>query len=134
MDGVADVEELQGPDCRRGEGQEAEVHKPAGPGTPRGPRSGPFGRARTVLPPCSFLILGIHGCLLAIWVLQSSVAAAHVARAPHQAPRMIGLPAFLARSFRWTTAAGRQGWPMVEACAMSIESGGVTSTPSGSSR
>jgi hypothetical protein len=32
MDGVADVEELQGSECRHGAGQEAEVHKPAGPG------------------------------------------------------------------------------------------------------
>jgi hypothetical protein len=40
MDGVADVEE-QGPECRRGAGQEAEVHKPARPGTPYGSRSRP---------------------------------------------------------------------------------------------
>jgi hypothetical protein len=39
MDGIADVEELQGPECRGGEDQEAEVHEPARPGTPHGPRS-----------------------------------------------------------------------------------------------
>jgi hypothetical protein len=37
MDGVPGVEELQGPQCRRNEGQEAQVHEPARPGTPRGP-------------------------------------------------------------------------------------------------
>jgi hypothetical protein len=36
MDGVADVEELQGSQCRRSEGQQAQVHKPAGPSPPPG--------------------------------------------------------------------------------------------------
>ncbi|HEX6858251.1 MAG TPA: hypothetical protein VF204_23390 [Streptosporangiaceae bacterium] len=41
VDGVADVEELQGSERRRGEDQEAQVHKPARPDTPSGPRSRP---------------------------------------------------------------------------------------------
>ena len=37
MDRGPDVEELQCAQSRREEGQEAEVHEPARPGTPRGP-------------------------------------------------------------------------------------------------
>jgi hypothetical protein len=33
MDGIADVKELQGPQCRRDGGEEAKVHEPARPGT-----------------------------------------------------------------------------------------------------
>jgi hypothetical protein len=41
VDGIADVQELQGSERRRGEGQEAQVHKPARPDAPGGPRSCP---------------------------------------------------------------------------------------------
>jgi len=62
MDSVADVEELQGPECRRGAGQEAEVHKPAGPYLPPGPRSGlSFGRGTSRAAPCGSLVLGLQG-------------------------------------------------------------------------
>ena len=48
------------------------MHKPARPGTPRGPRSRvSFGRGAGRPTPRSSLVLGVHGCFLAIWVLQS---------------------------------------------------------------
>jgi hypothetical protein len=41
VDGVADVQELQGSERCRGEDQETQVHKPAGPDAPSGPRLRP---------------------------------------------------------------------------------------------
>ena len=75
MDGVPDVEELQGPQSRREEGQEAKVHEPARPGTPRGPRSGrSFGRGADGPPLRSSWVLGIHGRHLSIWAVTSPTA------------------------------------------------------------
>ena len=39
MDGVSDVEKLQGPECRRKRGEEAKVHEPASSGRPHRRRS-----------------------------------------------------------------------------------------------
>ena len=62
MNGVPDVQKLQGPQCRCEEGQETKVHEPARPGTSRCPRSGPLlGLSADGRPLRSSWVLDIHG-------------------------------------------------------------------------
>lgn len=75
MDGVPDVEELQGPQCRGKEGQQAKVNEPARSGSPGGPRSGrSFGRDAGPLLRSSRMF-GIHGRHLPIGAITIPTAA-----------------------------------------------------------